>query len=66
MVDFVFSFDIVVTYLQLLISLVRVKEFIPYHMTTEACNVIEGVTNIDYVLSTISTSFFASSKNSSS
>ena len=57
MVDFVFSFDIVVTCLQLLISLVRVREFIPYHMTTEACNVIEGVTNIDYVLSTISTSF---------
>ena len=57
MVDFVFSFDIVVTCLQLLISFVRVKEFIPYHMTTEACNVIAGVTNIDYVLSTISTSF---------
>jgi len=56
-VDFVLGFDIVVTALQLLISFVRVREFIPLHVTTEACNVIEGINNIDYVLSTISTAF---------
>ena len=56
-VDFVLGFDIIVTALQLLISFVRVREFIPYHQTTEACNVIEGATDIDYILSTISTAF---------
>lgn len=56
-VNFVLGFDIIVVALQLLMSFVRINDFIPYHQTTEACNVIVGATNIDYILSIISTLF---------